>query len=62
MSPTSARIESLASTHGVAPLDALEYYLERAAIREYDGGMSRNDAETAALADVEQWLSQRNTK
>ena len=62
MSPTSDRIESLASSHGVAPLDVLEFYLERAAIREYDGGLSRNDAETAALGDVEQWLNSKGTR
>lgn len=27
-------------------------YEERAAIREYDGGLSREEAEAAALADV----------
>lgn len=30
-----------------------EHYSERAAIREYDGGMSRDDAEAAAAKDVE---------
>jgi hypothetical protein len=31
-----------------------EHYSERAAIRQYDGGMSRDDAERAALADIGQ--------
>ena len=62
MSPTSARIESLAAERGISPLDVLEFYLERAAIREYDGGLSRTDAETAALADVEQWLNNKGTR
>lgn len=32
--------------------DVLEHFNERAAIREYDGGMSRAEAERAALDDV----------
>jgi len=32
--------------------DVREHFTERAAIREYDGGMSRADAERAALDDV----------
>lgn len=36
--------------------DLLEYWGERAAIREFDGGMSREDAERAALIDV--WVLQ----
>jgi hypothetical protein len=59
MSPTSARIESMAATHSVSPLDALEFFLERAAVREYCGGQSRPDAESSALDDVEQWLQNR---
>jgi hypothetical protein len=55
MSPTSARIEWLAATHGVPPDEALEYFLERAAIREYEGGLSRDAAENAALGDTEVW-------
>jgi hypothetical protein len=31
-----------------------EFYAERAGIRQYVGGMSRNDAERAALADIGQ--------
>lgn len=34
------------------PEDARDSFEERAAIREYDGGMSRDDAEAAALEDV----------
>jgi hypothetical protein len=38
------------------------YFCERAAIREYTGGMSRADADRCALADVlMQWLSRRPT-
>lgn len=55
MSPTSDQIERLAARYGVPVLEAQEFYLERAAIREYDGGLSRDAAETAALEDVEVW-------
>lgn len=47
MSPTSAAIERLAARHGVPPLEALEFYLVRLAIRDGD--------ESAAIADVELW-------
>jgi hypothetical protein len=56
MSPTSNRLESLAATHSKSPADVLEFWLERASIREYCGGQSRQAAELAAMADVEQWL------
>ncbi|MCR6643503.1 MAG: hypothetical protein NVV62_02680 [Terricaulis sp.] len=37
-------------------LDWRAYFAERAAIREYDGGVSRPDAEAGALADcVARW-------
>jgi hypothetical protein len=55
LSPNSEAIESLARRYGVPALDALEFFLERAAIREYDGGISRLDAEAAAIGDVEIW-------
>ena len=62
MSTISNRLERMAAERGISPLETLEFYLERAAIREYDDGMSRNDAETAALADVEQWLTSKGTR
>ena len=34
------------------PPDLYEYWQERAGIREFDGGLSRQEAETLALADV----------
>ena len=52
MSSVSSRIEALAETHCVNPLVILEWWLERAAIREHDGGYSRTEAERLALADV----------
>jgi hypothetical protein len=40
------------------PADWHAYFEERAAIREYDGGLSRSDAEHVAFDDaVAQWLS-----
>lgn len=32
--------------------DALEHFFERAAVREYDGGASREEADAMALGDV----------
>jgi len=37
----------------VSASDVREDYAERAAIREYDGGMRRADAERGARADLE---------
>lgn len=36
--------------------DVVEMHTERAAIREYDGGMGRGDADREALLDVERVL------
>jgi hypothetical protein len=55
MSPLSTAIERFAADHGVPVLEAQEFWAERAAIREYDGGLSREAAESAALQDVEVW-------
>lgn len=57
MSPLSDRIESLAAEHDRDVLDLQEFWLERSAIREHDGGMTRDEAEQAASEDVEQWLN-----
>lgn len=57
MSSVSAKLEALAELHGLNPLHVLEWFLERAAIREYDGNVSRAEAERGAMADVEEWLS-----
>jgi len=56
MSPTSDTIEALARRHGVNALEALEFFLERAAIREHDGGMTREAAEAEALKDLDMWI------
>ncbi len=42
--------------------DAREYFEERAAILEFDGGLSRSDAEIEAQKLTELYLSQRNQK
>lgn len=39
--------------------DAKEFYQERAAIRQFEGGLSRLQAERLALDDVREWLRQR---
>jgi hypothetical protein len=36
--------------------NAREFFNERAGIREYDGGLSRADAELEAMNDVLHWL------
>ena len=40
--------------------DALELFNERAGIREFDGGLSRREAESAAQHDVLRWLNARD--
>jgi hypothetical protein len=46
------RLTAIATEHGV-PLDRLlEEWSERAAIREYLGGMPRDEAELAAIRDA----------
>jgi hypothetical protein len=39
--------------------DAREFFNERAGIREFDGGMPRQEAESEAQKDVLRWLSTR---
>jgi hypothetical protein len=43
---------ALAERLGVAAETVLELWAERAAIREYEGGQSRADAEACAVEDV----------
>lgn len=40
---------------------AREHFEERAAIREFDGGLSRRDAEQAAMEETCLWLLQRDS-
>lgn len=46
------RLSLLAKRSGRTFEDVTEMWNERAAIREYDGGMSRRDAEQIAEGDV----------
>jgi len=56
MSGNSEVVERLAHQHGVPVLSVLEFFLERAAIREYDGGQMRDEAEIGAIEDVKLWI------
>lgn len=40
--------------------DALYYFNERAAIREFDGGVPRRDAEALAWEETQRYLEQRS--
>lgn len=48
-------LERIAATSGRNTLDVLEFFLERAAIRQYDGSLSRDEAELGAMDDVRKW-------
>ena len=39
--------------------DAMDFYEERAAILEYDAGLSRSDAEAQAFVELQQWRINR---
>ena len=47
----------LAERAGVDPDELVEYWEERAAIREVDGGQPRDDAERAALEDMREMIA-----
>ena len=49
--PYPYELEQLAREAGISPLVVLEEFLSRAAIREYDGGMTRDVAEARAYED-----------
>ena len=58
---TSVTAESII-TAMECPLEASnmhDFYEERAAILEYDGGLSRSDAEAQAFAELQTWRNQR---
>ena len=46
----------LAETAGVDPDELIEWWEERAAVREYDGGQARPEAEHDALEDMRAML------
>jgi hypothetical protein len=56
MSPRALVIQ-LAEHAGVDVEDVLEYWGERAALREFDGGQDREQAETAAVDDIRELLA-----
>lgn len=47
-----ARLSEFAALHGIDPAVLDGWFEERAAVREIDGGMGRDAAEDAAVADV----------
>jgi hypothetical protein len=54
----SHEIERLAELHNISPLVVLEWFNERAAIREEGNvGMTRADAERLAITDVARTLN-----
>ncbi len=60
MSPR--KLEALAMRLGRDVDDLTELWTERAAIREYEGGASRKDAEAGALLDVGGFFSSSSTR
>ena len=50
-----------ATVHDLSP-EWREWYEERAAIRQFDANMSRDEAERMALADVRQVMERRRVK
>ena len=52
----SDALEQIASDTGRSPLEVLELFLERAAIREYDAGFERTHVEHLALGDAAEVL------
>ena len=49
----TAEVVEIARRYGVDVGEMLEWFAERAAVREYDGEMDRDTAEMAAVCDVE---------
>jgi hypothetical protein len=50
---TMNEVAKWAMSNGLSPLEAVEYWDERAAIRQHDGGQSQAEAESNAFADLE---------
>lgn len=55
-----ALVIELAQKLGADVADAIDWYEDRAAQREYEGNVSREDAETLALLDVRDILTARD--
>ena len=47
----------LAHAAGLEVVDVLEYWSERAAVREIDGGQERDVAESGALEDIRELIA-----
>ena len=54
-----ASLRDLADQHGVPVAELVESWSERAACRTYLGGVSVQEAEALAVADVREWLERR---
>jgi hypothetical protein len=52
VNPHEKRVRDHARRLGVCDRVLIEHLWERASIREYDGGQSRDDAEAAAADDI----------
>lgn len=50
----STALEAIAASSARSPLDVLELWLERASIREHDGGLPRAEAERLAVWDCQE--------
>lgn len=48
-----------AELHAYFEAEQRDYYEERAAIAQYDGGLSRGDAEAQAFAELQAWRIHR---
>ena len=56
----SDRLESIARQHNRPAPDILEFFLERASIREHDGNMPRGAAEEWAIEDCRTYFAMRH--
>lgn len=54
-----ASLRDLADLYGVAMAELVESWSERAAVRSYLGGVTVQEAEALAVADVREWLERR---
>jgi hypothetical protein len=52
------KLSALAASAGRHVDDVVEYWTERAAIREYDGLANRNEAERQAFSDAEYFFTE----
>ncbi len=55
----ASQLEAIAARDKRNPAEVLEFWLERSAIIQYEAGLSRDDAERAALDETESWSRDR---